>query len=84
VVASTYFVDADGGRIDADGVLLAGPYTLTAIGDPQTLQPALNIAGGVVDVVRNAGGTVTVTAPGTVRVVTIATVAPPKYAKPVK
>jgi uncharacterized protein YlxW (UPF0749 family) len=84
VVAGTYFVDIDGGRIEADGVSLAAPYTLTAIGDPQTLQPALNIAGGVVDVLHKDGGTVTVTAPGTVRVATTATVTPPKYAKPVK
>src|SRR5207237_266180 len=57
IVASTWFVDgADG--IDVDNQALAGPYWLTAIGDPQTMQTALNIPGGVVDNVHTAGGNV--------------------------
>jgi uncharacterized protein YlxW (UPF0749 family) len=86
IVASTYFIDAsdDGSQINVDGKILTAPYTLTAIGDPQTLQPAINIAGGVVDTVENRGGTVTVSTPDTVVVSTLAVVTAPKYAEPAK
>lgn len=59
VVASTYFLDAEAGVV-VDGATLHSPYTLTAIGDPQTLAPALNLPGGVVETVHREGGTVTV------------------------
>jgi uncharacterized protein YlxW (UPF0749 family) len=59
VVASSYFLDAEGGIL-VDGRLLRSPYTLVAIGEPQTLTPALHIPGGVVESVRQGGGTVTV------------------------
>jgi uncharacterized protein YlxW (UPF0749 family) len=84
IVASTYFIDTDSGRLEVDGRQLAAPYTLTVIGAPQNLQPALNIAGGVVDVIRNDGGTVTVSTPATVTVSALTTVTTPKYAKPTK
>lgn len=58
VVASTYFLDGDGG-IDVDGTLLRAPYTIAVIGDPQTMRTALNIPGGVAELVGQAGGTVT-------------------------
>jgi uncharacterized protein YlxW (UPF0749 family) len=82
IIASTYFVDGENGAIVSDGKTLSGPFSITAIGDPQTLQPALNIAGGVVDTVEQAGGTVTVLSPATVTVATTVTVTPPKYAEP--
>ena len=59
VIASTYFGDADGGVV-VDGVTMRAPYTLTVIGDPKTLAPALNLPGGVVESVQREGGTVTV------------------------
>jgi uncharacterized protein YlxW (UPF0749 family) len=80
IVASTYFSDVNGGLL-VDGATLHAPYTITVIGDPQTMQPALNIAGGVVDTVHNANGTVIVD-PGTVRVTAVHTSNPPRYAKP--
>jgi uncharacterized protein YlxW (UPF0749 family) len=57
VVASTYFLDHDRGIV-VDGVLLRSPYTMTVIGEPQTLQPALSLPGGVVETVHSQGGTV--------------------------
>ncbi len=59
VVATTYFGDAEGGVV-VDGTTLRAPYTLTVIGDPQTLAPALHLPGGVVESVQRGGGTVTV------------------------
>jgi uncharacterized protein YlxW (UPF0749 family) len=58
VVASTYFLDGKGG-INVDGILLTGPYTIEVIGDPGTMRTALNIPGGVVELVGRDGGTVT-------------------------
>ncbi|MGR6319655.1 DUF881 domain-containing protein [Micromonospora soli] len=59
IIASTYFVDADGGGLVVDGRRLRGPYTITVIGDPATMRTALNIPGGVVASVQDAGGNVT-------------------------
>lgn len=63
VVGSTYFVDGEAGGvpvIQVDGRTMRSPYTITAIGDPDTLQPALTIPGGVVESVEAGDGTVTV------------------------
>jgi len=54
------------------------------IGDPQTLQPAINIAGGVVATIESDGAHVSVQLPGTVTVSTTVPVTTPKYAEPVK
>lgn len=59
IIASTYFVDAEGGGLVVDGKRLAGPFTITVIGDPATMRTALNIPGGVVAAVRDDGGNVT-------------------------
>jgi uncharacterized protein YlxW (UPF0749 family) len=59
VVASTYFLDADGGVL-VDGRRLAAPYTISVIGDPTTMRTALNIPGGVVASVGGDGGNVTI------------------------
>jgi uncharacterized protein YlxW (UPF0749 family) len=59
VIASTSFVDADGG-IRVDGKRLTGPYTILAIGDPETLSKAVQFAGGVVPRVKSDGGNVIV------------------------
>ncbi|MBT8225080.1 MAG: DUF881 domain-containing protein [Dactylosporangium sp.] len=59
IVASTYLVDSDGDVL-IDGVILAAPYTVEVIGDPQTMQTALQIPGGVIDSVEQRGGTVSV------------------------
>jgi uncharacterized protein YlxW (UPF0749 family) len=83
VVASTYVVDGGGG-IDVDGRRLTAPYTITVIGDGQTMRTALNIAGGVVESVQQAGGNVAVHDPGTVRVTALHTSTTPRYARPAK
>ncbi|BCB91454.1 DUF881 domain-containing protein [Phytohabitans suffuscus] len=59
IVASTWFLDRDGG-IEVDGRRLSAPYTLTVIGEPRTMETALNIPGGVVESVGNDNGTVIV------------------------
>lgn len=44
------------GQVSVDGTQLTAPYDVLAIGDPKTLDTALNIPGGIADAVRNAGG----------------------------
>jgi uncharacterized protein YlxW (UPF0749 family) len=82
IVASTYFVDADGG-VSVDGNILGGTLSITAIGDPQTIQAALSIPGGVVDTVHNDGGTVQLDTPGTVEVTALHAPEALRYAHPV-
>ena len=48
------------GRLAMDGLMLAPPYSILAIGDPPTLAAAMNIPGGAVDSVERVGGTMTV------------------------
>ncbi|MEH1124235.1 DUF881 domain-containing protein [Micromonospora sp. CPCC 206061] len=59
IVASTYFLDAQGG-ITVDGDHLTGPYTIDVIGESRTMETALKIPGGVVESVGNDNGTVIV------------------------
>ncbi|WP_174536523.1 DUF881 domain-containing protein [Micromonospora chalcea] len=59
IIASTYFVDGADGALVVDGRRLTGPFTIMVIGDPATMRTALNIPGGVVASVRDAGGNVT-------------------------
>ncbi|HZE33008.1 MAG TPA: DUF881 domain-containing protein [Actinoallomurus sp.] len=61
VGVSTYFTDASGGTVVADGSTLTRPYRFLAIGDPHTLATALNIPGGVLRSLRNSGAEGTVT-----------------------
>jgi uncharacterized protein YlxW (UPF0749 family) len=82
IVASTYFVD-DGAGLRVDGTPLAAPYRVTVIGDPQTMLTALNIPGGVVDTVRQHGGTVSVNQADPVRVTALHAPVSLKHARPV-
>ncbi|WP_407566694.1 DUF881 domain-containing protein [Polymorphospora sp. A560] len=81
IVASTYFVEADG-RIDVDGRRLPGPHTITVIGDPQTMLTALNIPGGVVASVTGDGGNVTVQEHEVVDVAALSEQTDLQYARP--
>ncbi|MFI9638453.1 DUF881 domain-containing protein [Micromonospora sp. NPDC051925] len=60
IVASTYFLDGAGDVLVVDGRTLTGPFTITVIGDPETMRTALNIPGGVAASVRGDGGNVSV------------------------
>ncbi len=82
VVASSSFVDAQDGVL-VDGVRLRGPYRLTVIGDPQTMRTALNIPGGVVAAVGNAGGTVIPQERNEVEVTAVRRAGSLQYARPV-
>ncbi|MBX6723021.1 MAG: DUF881 domain-containing protein, partial [Dactylosporangium sp.] len=59
-----------------------GPYTITVIGDPETMRTALSIPGGVVDSFEKDGGTVTVQESGRVQVTALHEQADLRYAQP--
>ncbi|GAA3210173.1 hypothetical protein GCM10010532_034180 [Dactylosporangium siamense] len=82
IVAATWFADGDNDRLVVAGLSLAAPYTIMVIGGPDTMRTALNIPGGVVDSVRQHGGTVLVREADPVRVTALHTAGELKYAKP--
>ena len=83
VVASTSFVDTpDGTGISVDGTVVRSPYTVRAIGDPDVLEPALRIPGGVVPRLTREEDTVTVTELDLVVVDALRVVTAPEYARP--
>lgn len=59
IVASSYFIDSAQGVV-LDGTTLESPYVWLAIGNPDTLTPALEIPGGAMSSVRTSGGTGTI------------------------
>ncbi|MGH3745746.1 MAG: DUF881 domain-containing protein [Mycobacteriales bacterium] len=84
VVASTSIVAAPAGGMIVDGTRVQQPYRLSAIGDPQTLQSALAIPGGVDDSVATSGGgaRVTVLRVPDVQIASLASQPDRRYARP--
>ncbi len=83
VVAGTAFLDAAPGSVNIDGKTVSAPYVFTVIGDPDTLDPALRIPGGVFAVLNERGATATVTAPPVVFVQATVSSEAPQYSRPV-
>lgn len=83
LVASSYFVDApDRSGIVVDGVLLAPPYDIVAIGDSHTMSTAMGIPGGVLDTLTAKGARGTVITHDAVQVTALHQVTAPQYARP--
>jgi uncharacterized protein YlxW (UPF0749 family) len=78
------WVVGDPGALAIDGLTLAPPYSVLAIGDPPTLAAAMNIPGGAVDSVERVGGTMAVQQADRVDVTTLRQPKPRQYAQPVK
>ena len=70
------------GHVAVDGTELTAPYTVLAIGDPKTLDTALNIPGGVAAAIRTAGGDVAVTERRSLTISATRALPTPKYASP--
>ncbi|MGH8963414.1 MAG: DUF881 domain-containing protein [Jatrophihabitantaceae bacterium] len=81
VSTNTAFTEVDGG-IAVDGTPLSAPYTVLAIGDPKTLDTALNIPGGVAATVRAAGGGLTVNERSKLTISVTRSIPTPRYASP--
>jgi uncharacterized protein YlxW (UPF0749 family) len=81
VSTSTSFTD-DGSTVRVDGTAESVPYTVLAIGDPKTLDTALNIPGGVAATARAAGGDVAVTETQRIDISAVRAAPQPRYATP--
>lgn len=86
IVVNTWFADPEDGQ--GPGVLISGelrgsPYTILAIGDPQTLGTAMQIPGGLADSVRTAGARFELEARDDVQISSTVPLATPDYAEPV-
>ncbi|MDQ1740483.1 MAG: hypothetical protein QOE53_2135 [Pseudonocardiales bacterium] len=79
--ASSAFTDSGSG-VSLDRTLLQEPYEVLAIGDPNTLDTALNIQGGVVNTVHAAGGEVHIAEQSALSITATRTIPTPKYATP--
>jgi uncharacterized protein YlxW (UPF0749 family) len=78
VGTSTSFSDT-GESVSIDGQRLSAPYKVLAIGDPKTLDTALNIPGGVAAAARNAGGDAQISERQRVDIEVTRSVPTPKY-----
>jgi uncharacterized protein YlxW (UPF0749 family) len=82
VVAGTSFLDVAAGQIRIDGHLINPPYLYVVIGDPDTLDPALRIPGGVFAVLDERGATPTLQSAPDVVVDAVRPAAAPQYSRP--
>jgi uncharacterized protein YlxW (UPF0749 family) len=81
VGTSSAFTDSGSG-VTLDRTLLQAPYDVLAIGDPKTLDTALNIQGGVVNTAHAAGGEVSIVEQPTISITATRTIPTPRYATP--
>lgn len=72
----------ESGEIRIDGVEVAAPYVIVAIGDSQTLATAMQIPGGVEDKVIQASGSIDVVTAEQVEVDALRPLEQPEYAEP--
>ena len=79
-MAQTSFESAPGG-INVDGRLLKSPFTIDAIGDPESLTTALKFPGGFVDDVSLDEGKVSIKKSEDVDVTVVRKLTEPKYAE---
>lgn len=84
IVTSSHFEETvdERPRILLDGRLLEPPYTWVAIGDPETVDRALEIPGGALPTLRDAGASAEVTRRDHVVVDATRTPADPQHAEP--
>lgn len=81
-VASTFIGD-DNGTLTVDGVGIARPVVIKAIGDRKTLASAMSIPGGIVETVRQKGASASVAEQSTLQITSLHVPAPMTHAKPV-
>jgi uncharacterized protein YlxW (UPF0749 family) len=72
----------DGSEVTLDGAPLTPPYRALAIGDPKTLDTALNIPGGVAATIRTEGGELVVAERPTITITVVRGLPTEKYATP--
>jgi len=86
VVVDTWFADspaADTPGIQVSGDLRSSPYTVLAVGDPETLSTAMEIPGGIADTVRTAGAEFVMEQRAALEITSTVPLTTPEYAEPV-
>ena len=79
IINSTYFSDSvDGIKISQSRI--RSPYKITAIGEPETLQTALKIPGGIVETIQTSGGAVSINTYSSVDIDSSVALTIPEYA----
>ena len=81
-VSTTTSFTGGNGSVTVDGTDVDAPYRIIAIGDPKTLDTALNLLGGVASTVRTAGGELTVAEHDSVSIAATRRLPTPRYAHP--
>jgi uncharacterized protein YlxW (UPF0749 family) len=80
--ATSWVADAGSG-LSVDGHPVTAPYLIRAIGDPETMEKALEIPGGIVDTVEDrAGAAISIQRVPTVTIRTLRALPSPGYAGP--
>lgn len=82
LTAGSWISDDAVDGVVVDGVAISAPYEWRAIGDSGTLQVALEIPGGALASVRNAGGVVTLREEDEVQIHAVRELDAPRYAEP--
>lgn len=82
VVAQTSFEQTDDGGLVVDGQLLSAPYVIDAIGNPDTLAPVIDFAGGFGYDVGQAGGSVSVSKDDSLEITAVTKTASADFAAP--
>jgi uncharacterized protein YlxW (UPF0749 family) len=82
ITASSYIVDTAEG-VEVDGTRMTAPYRWVAIGDPDTIIPALQMPGGAFASIRAASGTAAAQALDEAVVSAVREAAVPEHATPV-
>ena len=83
VIASTAITDTDSG-VSVDDTPLSSPYRFRVIGDPRTMAAALDIPGGVLDVLHQRGADGLVTQEESIEIRSLRGVPSPRYARPAR
>ena len=82
IVASSFFRKS-GSEMEVDGTRLTQPYTILAIGNPQTMASAMEIPGGLSENVRGLRASITITQEKDLTLGALHTLREPRYARPV-
>jgi uncharacterized protein YlxW (UPF0749 family) len=81
LVAQSSVQSAPGG-LEIDGTLVHSPYVVDAIGDPHTLNGALNLVDGPVAQFKDAGATVEIDQRDSLDITAVRQASTPQYAQP--
>ncbi|MDO5034061.1 MAG: DUF881 domain-containing protein [Actinomycetaceae bacterium] len=84
IVASSYITSDEAGNLSVSGIPIRSPYVWTIIGDADTIQPALEIARGATSQLRAVDATIELTREENLKIDSVETPKPYRYAKPVE